>query len=203
MFLNFVNRLIPLRSSRQRILAAALVVAAVAVACGTDSGSATGGSAADARGPGRSAGPVVKASNASPSFTVETFHHGTYDLDSTVGRPVLINFWFPSCPPCRAELPDLQAAYEEFGDEIDFLGVQQTSVDTVEEGIEFLGELGITYPNFADETETSSSALQIGYRVFSFPTTIFLNRDHSINRTWNGLITESNLREQIEAVINS
>ena len=148
-------------------------------------------------------GSVDKADDAAPSFVVDTFHHGTYNLDETVGRPVLINFWFPSCPPCRAELPDLQAAYEEYGEEIDFLGVQQTSVDTLQEGIEFLGDLGITYPNFADETEDSSSQVQISYRVLSFPTTVFLNRDHSISRTWSGLINEKNLKEQIELVIAS
>ena len=200
MLLNLATRLIPLRSSRQRILTSALLVAVVAVACGTDSGSAAAPTTSTVGG---QPGQVVKAASAAPSFAVETYNHGAYDLDSTVGRPVLINFWFPSCPPCRAELPDLQAAYEEFGDEIDFIGVQQTSIETAEEGAEFLAELGITYPNFADETENSASRVQINYRILSFPTTVFLNRDHSINRTWTGLITESNLREQIENVVNS
>ena len=95
-------------------------------------------------------------------------------------------------------MPDLQAAYEQYGDDIDFIGIQQTSVDTPEEGVEFLDELGITYPNLAD----SDISLQLGYRVLSFPTTVFLNRDHSINRTWSGLISEDDLREQIEAMIN-
>ena len=196
MLLNLANMLIPLRSSRQRILTAALVVGAIAVACGLDFGSATQPTSSAGSGePGQV--------NTAPSFTVETFNHGTYDLNSNVGRPVLINFWFPSCPPCRAELPDLQAAYEEFGDEIDFIGVQQTSIESAEEGAEFLAELGITYPNFADETESSASRVQLDYRILSFPTTVFLNRDHSISRTWTGLIGEEQLREQIENVIKS
>ncbi len=225
MFMNLAQRILglgaSLSSTRQRVLAGALIVAAVTVACGTDSSPAAGGgtpqdepttpsatataiTAAGGNGSGGQPtvpGQVVKSSKASPSFEVETFAHGTYNLDETVGRPVLINFWFPSCPPCRAELPDLQAAYEEYGDEIDFLGVQQTSLDTKSEGIEFLGELGITYPNFADETDNSSSQIQIAYQVLSFPTTVFLNPDHSVSRTWSGLINEKNLREQIEKAI--
>ncbi len=116
-----------------------------------------------------------------------------------MGRPVLINFWFPSCPPCRAEMPDLQAAYEEFGDEVDFLGIQQTAVDTPQDGIDFLDELGIDFPNVADET----AQIQFSYEVLSYPTTIFLNRDHTINREWTGIITEEHLNEQIAAIINS
>lgn len=209
MFLQITRRILAfgssLGSTRQRVMLGALVVAAVAVACGSDTPSAPAavGDTSTGNGSGVDNGQVVKADNASPSFNVETFHHGTYNLDETVGRPVLINFWFPSCPPCRAELPDLQAAYEEFGDEIDFLGVQQTSVDTKQEGIDFLIDLGITYPNFADEGDGTSSQVQISYRVLSFPTTVFLNRDHSVNRTWSGLINEKNLTKQIEEVINS
>ena len=100
-------------------------------------------------------------------------------------------------------MPDLQAAYDEYGDEVDFIGVQQTAVDTIAEGEEFITELGITYINFADETEDTVAAVQRDYRVLSYPTTFFLNRDHSINREWTGIIRESALREQIEQIIAS
>lgn len=211
MVFNRVRRLMQLGSIRHRVLVGAVVIAAVSVACGSDSGvPAVGGIPQNTPAPEATSSPVtspdgtiVKADNAAPSFVVETFNHGIYDLDANVGRPVLINFWFPSCPPCRAEMPDLQAAYEEYGSEIDFIGVQQTSVDTPEEGIEFLAELGITYPNFADRTEDTVGKVQIDYQVLSYPTTFFLNRDHSVSREWSGFINEKNLIEQIELVINS
>ncbi len=176
-------------------MAGALVVAVAALACGS-ANVRPGGIPLHER-------PSGQVASAAPNINVETFHHGTYNLEENVGRPVLINFWFPSCPPCRAELPDLQAAYEKYGDEVDFLGVQQVSVDTEQEGIEFLDGLGITYPNFADVPAAGSTLVQFQYEVLSYPTTIFLNRDHSINREWVGLINESNLEEQIEAVIGS
>ena len=199
-----------LGTTRQRVLIAALALAAIAVACGSADTRVGGIPQESPNTPAPTSEPitspdgsVVRAENAAPSFVVETFAHGTYDLNANVGRPVLINFWFPSCPPCRAELPDLQAAYEDYGDEIDFLGVQQISVDTVDEGIEFLGELGITYPNFADKTEDTLAAVQRDYQILAFPTTVFLNRDHSVSRTWSGIIREKDLEEQIEKVIAS
>ena len=94
---------------------------------------------------------------------------------------------------------DLQAAYEKYGDDVDFIGVQQVAIDTKQDGIDFLDELGVNFPNFADE----SVQVQLSYEVLSYPTTIFLNRDHTINREWIGLITEEHLDDQLAAIISS
>ena len=198
------QRFFPVKTARSFVWIAMAVVGIGAVACST----AAPGAASDADGgqPPIAPGPAtaaagndfVSSNEAAPSFVVETFNHGTYELDATIGRPVLINFWFPSCPPCRAELPDLQAAFEEFGDEVDFIGVQQLGIDNPAEGKAFLADLGITYPNFADERLKT----QIAYNVFSYPTTFFLDRGHGINREWTGLLNEKTLREQIEAIID-
>ena len=98
--------LLPFRSvisTKQRMLAGALAVAVVAIACGSDSGSpAAGGNTPDPAAPTSVTSPdgsVTRSPDAAPSFVVDTFSHGTYDLNAAVGRPVVINFWFPSCPP--------------------------------------------------------------------------------------------------------
>jgi cytochrome c-type biogenesis protein len=94
-------------------------------------------------------------------------------------------------------MPDLQAAYEDFSDEIDFIGVQQVGLDTRQDGINFLNEVGVTYPNLVDE----GLRIQSAYQVFAYPTTIFLDSNHDIFRTWSGPLTEDNLRDLIESVI--
>jgi peroxiredoxin len=96
-------------------------------------------------------------------------------------------------------MPDIQDAYERYGDRVAFVGVQQTSLNTPEEGREFLDELGITYPNFGDQGGT----VQFSYGVLNYPTTYFLDSDHNINRTWMGLISKNNLEAQIEAINES
>ena len=185
--------------SRRGILIVIAAFSLVAVACT----STLETSATPTESPDSSVGADGRASNAAPLFAAETFNHGEFDLADHAGKPVLINFWFPSCPPCAAELPDMQASYERYGDEVAFIGVQQTSSDTAAEGKAFLDNLGVTYPNFADQNESGAAEVQIAYRIVSYPTTIFLNRDHSISRSWTGLIDEDNLTEQIELVINS
>lgn len=190
------------RNSRRWIFLAVFAMSAIAVACGSDNGSAPAAGDGGATRLDPVATETQDAATKAPSFVAKTFKHGTYDLATRVGTPVVVNFWFPSCPPCRAEMPDLQAAYEKYGDEVDFIGVQQSTLDSPESAVAFLEELGITYPNFADQTESSRSQVQISYKVLSFPTTFFLNRDHTIARTWTGILTEERLDEQITALIN-
>ena len=134
-----------------------------------------------------------------PDVTGETFTHGDFSLDQHEGKPVLINFWFPSCPPCRAEMPDLQAAYEKYGDDVAFIGVQQLGLDSAANGQAFTRDLGLTYPNMPDV----GSTVQFGYEVFSFPSTIFLDNNHNIARTWTGIIGEEQLGEQLDALLAS
>ena len=113
------------------------------------------------------------------------------------GKPVLVNFWFPSCPPCRAEMPDLQTAFEKYGDQVAFIGIQQLGLDSPASGAAFVKELGLTYPSLAD----TESRIQFDYDVFSYPTTVFLDKNHNIARRWTGIIGEEQLSEQIEALL--
>lgn len=177
----------------RRFFAAVAIISlfALAAACGS------GGSGENIDSTPNSSGSAGKVE--APTFAAETFRHGTFDLAAYEGTPVVVNFWFPSCPPCTAEMPDLQAAYEKYGDRVEFVGVQQLGLDTPEDGREFIDEVGVTYPNFADQ----DSRVQFEYGVLNYPTTVFLDSDHNINRTWQGLISSENLEEQIEALLEA
>ena len=167
------------------------IVVIAAVACGSDGDAKSVAEVA-------AGGSNIEVGTA-PDVTGETFTHGDFSLDKHEGKPVLINFWFPSCPPCRAEMPDLQAAYEKYGDDVAFIGVQQLGLDSAANGQAFTRDLGLTYPNMPDV----GSTVQFGYEVFSFPSTIFLDNNHNIARTWTGIIGEEQLGEQLDALLAS
>lgn len=130
-------------------------------------------------------------------ITGETISHGMFNLESNEGKPVLVNFWFPSCPPCRTEMPVIQAAFERYGDQIAFIGVQNLGLDTPAKGAAFVEELGVTYPSMPD----INSRTQVDYGVISFPTTVFLDRNHHIARKWTGVIGEQQLLGQLDALL--
>jgi len=176
--------------TRAWLLALVGLIAIAAVACGSDDGKTV--SEVAAGGAGDEVGTA-------PAVTGETFEHGDFSLDMHEGKPVLVNFWFPSCPPCRAEMPDLQAAFETYGDDVAFVGVQQLGLDSAANGQAFVRELGLTYPSMPDV----ESKVQFEYEVFSYPTTVFLDKNHNIARTWTGIIDEEQLAEQLDALLAS
>lgn len=180
---------------RRILLVAFAAVTLLAVACGTSDGAGSELDSApvqDSMATGAAAlMPVGDASD----FEVSTPNHGVFNLARLEGKPVVLNFWFPSCPPCRAELPDLQAAYEVHGDEIQFLGVQLLGLDSAEEGQEFLDKLGIAYPSGAD----AESQMVRDFKIVGFPTTIFIDSDHNVVKKHAGILSA----ESLESLINS
>lgn len=86
--------------------------------------------------------------------------HGTTETGETIasaeyaGEVVVVNFWYASCAPCRAEAPDLQKLNEEFaGEGAEFLGVNVR--DQAANAIAFSETYGITYPSVMDVDDGS------------------------------------------------
>ena len=123
----------------------------------------------------------------------------TLNLTDYVGKPVVLNFWYPSCPPCALEMPDLEAAFRKHAkDGVEFIGIMSLVLDTVAEGQEFIDEFGITY---AIGPDTEGDIL-VNNDVRGFPTTIFLNEDHEVVRKWSGILNAAKLDELIAEAIN-
>jgi thiol-disulfide isomerase/thioredoxin len=116
------------------------------------------------------------------------------------GKPVVLNFWAGLCPICRNELPELQAAYEEYGDSILFVGVDVgpfVNLGSREDGRELLDELEITYP----AGSTPDQSVLRDYQVLGTPTTHFiLPSGESIERL-TGAVGEGRLRSNIQKLI--
>ena len=80
---------------------------------------------------------------------------GTLEDGSTVssadyaGEVLVVNFWYASCAPCRAEAPDLKDLSEQFADQgASFLGVNVR--DKAASAIAFNESYAITYPSVMD-----------------------------------------------------
>ena len=58
-------------------------------------------------------------------FEVVQFNADTFRLSEELkNHAVVLNFWYPSCPPCRVEMPAFEAAWQELKDEpVRFLGL--------------------------------------------------------------------------------
>ena len=63
-----------------------------------------------------------RALAAVPAFSATTLEGTRIDRESLQGKITVVDFWFITCPPCRAERPKLNDIVAEFGDRVRFVG---------------------------------------------------------------------------------
>ncbi len=117
------------------------------------------------------------------------------------GKPVVLNFWAGLCPPCRAEMPDLQEFYDDYQDRVVLLGIdvgQFTSLGNRDDAQALLKELGVTYP--AGFTE--DPAIMRDFRVLGMPTTVFVDSEGKIFRSWTGALNLKTLSEITDEMLS-
>lgn len=100
--------------------------------------------------------------------------------------------WASWCLPCRSEAPLLDQAHAEYGDRIEFLGVDVQ--DSQAGAKEFLAEFGLEFLQFSDRDR----AIPNHYGGFGTPITFFFAPHGELVRVHNGVIDERTLAVNID-----
>ena len=110
-----------------------------------------------------------------PDFTVVDASGKEFKLSDFRGKPTVVNFWASWCGPCKSEMPDFDAVYQEMGDEIHFLMVNMTDGgrETIAIAKQFIADSGYSFPVYYD-TQYSAA---IAYGVSSLPATYFFDAE--------------------------
>ena len=95
-------------------------------------------------------------------------------LSSYRGKVVLLNFWATWCPPCRAEMPSMEALYRRFKDQ----GLEILAVDIGEDSAvqQYIQNNSFTFPVLLDGDGKVSSQ----YGIRAIPTTFIIDREGKI-----------------------
>lgn len=132
-------------------------------------------------------------------FTLTDQFGNTHTLDQYKGKTILLNFWATWCGPCRSEMPDLQAVYEDYGNnekDLVVLGVAAPNLGqegSAEDITAFLEENGYTYPTLMNE----DASLFYSYGISSFPTTFMIDKNGNVY----GYIMGAQSREVFDNII--
>jgi peroxiredoxin len=96
---------------------------------------------------------------ASADFTLSDIQGNSWTLSSLKGKVVLVNFWATWCPPCRKEMPDLNAFYARFKDQgLVILAISDEDMATVKP---FIDKAGYTYPILLDPGRKVNTLYQV------------------------------------------
>lgn len=120
-------------------------------------------------------------------------------LQSFIGKPIVLNFWASWCPPCKAELPDFQDAYEKYGTQVEFVMVNLTDGvrETEDVAKDYMKTNGYTLPIYFDINQDAANA----YSIYSIPTTYFINKDGEMVTSVKGMIDSETLEEDIKVML--
>ena len=123
-----------------------------------------------------------------PDFTLTDQNGVRHTLSDYKGKVVLLNFWATWCGPCKMEMPDLQAVYEDYGknqEDVVILGVANPKTSS--------------QPQNADvPTEEVVSFLEEGgYSVSAFPTTFMITEEGKVYGYATGTLTRGTMENFI------
>jgi cytochrome oxidase Cu insertion factor (SCO1/SenC/PrrC family) len=119
---------------------------------------------------------VPPAGRTDPINFDATASDGTrFTSDALTGTVVVINFWYASCPPCRAEAKHLNAVNDRFNDQnVQFIGVNVRDQPSTAEAFE--RRFKVSYPSVIDANEGRMQlALSGEVAPNAVPTTIVLD----------------------------
>lgn len=134
---------------------------------------------------------TIERGKPAPAIVGTTLDGQSFDLASLRGRPVLINFWGPSCVPCRDEFPLFKAKLAAHAaDGLVIVGVLKD--DPPAPAQDFVRDYGATWATVVDPDQALSAA----YRVAARPQTYFIDRDGILRSIQIGELTDAEFERQ-------
>src|SRR5258708_19054250 len=94
---------------------------------------------------------------------------GMVSLASLTGKPIVLNFWSSTCPPCKKETPALASVARVMRGKVTFVGID--SADLRGPASAFITKYKVPYPIAFDRAAAATSA----YGIVALPVTFFLS----------------------------
>jgi peroxiredoxin len=113
------------------------------------------------------------------------------------GQVILYNAWATWCPPCKEEMPTLEAYYQAHKGQ-GFAVIAIEDGEPVAEVAAFVKDYGLSFPVWPDP----KSSAAIAFKTNSLPTSFVIDRQGTVRLTWTGAITRAVLEKYVTPIIN-
>jgi cytochrome c biogenesis protein CcmG/thiol:disulfide interchange protein DsbE len=138
-----------------------------------------------------------QAAEPAPTFTLRSPEGTALSLDDLRGKVVLLSFWATWCPPCTAEMPDLNALYRRYGDAKDFVVVGVDLEESAGDVSAFARQHGISFPLALD---WNGRVTRENYSVRTLPAAVIIDREGRIRDRWTGALRQEAVLARLEKV---
>lgn len=138
----------------------------------------------------------VEVNFPAPELSLTDLQDNPVSLADFRGRVVLVNNWATWCPPCKAEMPTLQAYYEDRKDQ-GFEIVAIEAGEPVAEVADFAEQYGLTFKVWPDLKQKALAA----FRSFSLPNTYVIDEDGQVRLAWFGPINRKMLEKYVTPLL--
>jgi cytochrome c biogenesis protein CcmG, thiol:disulfide interchange protein DsbE len=132
-----------------------------------------------------------------PGVSLTGLDGAPVSFDDYAGQVILYNAWATWCPPCKAEMPTLQAYYEKHKD-------KGFVIIAIEDGLQgnvdvasFVADYGLTFPVWPDPTFKATKA----FGVTGLPTSFLIDRAGVVRLTWTGEISMAALEKYVTPLL--
>ena len=127
-----------------------------------------------------------------PNFQLTTLDGQEVSLTDYRGQRVMLNFWATWCPPCRAEMPDMEEFYQ--AEDVKVLAINMTASEKNEDVVfEFRDELELTFPILMDK----DGSVVKSYQVQAYPTTYMIDSEGRIQFITQGAMNRDQMLQQL------
>ncbi|MFT9846672.1 peroxiredoxin family protein [Aneurinibacillus sp. REN35] len=126
----------------------------------------------------------INQGDMAPDFVLKAMDGTEKKLSDFRGKKVIVNMWATWCPPCRAEMPDMQKFYEKNKQKgIEIVAINLTQSEKNKNSVPaFIQEFGLTFPVFLDEKSEIANTFQ----VQAIPTSYIIDSNGIIHQAITG-----------------
>jgi peroxiredoxin len=140
--------------------------------------------------------PPVKTNYPAPQLALTDLQNKGVSIEDYLGKVILVNNWATWCPPCRLEMPELQAYYTAHAEE-GFVVIAIESGEPADQVATFAKELGLTFPIWLDP---QTKALEI-FQNWDLPSSYVIDRLGMVRLSWTGGINQPTLEQYVTPLL--
>jgi len=139
----------------------------------------------------------VQVNFAAPKLTLTDTVNASRSLADYRGQVVLVNLWATWCPPCKEEMPTLQAFYNKNKDK-GFTIIAINDGDPTADVLQFVKDYQLTFPVWLDPTYI---ATEDAFKTLNLPSSYVVDREGTVRLSWVGGINRKALDKYVTPII--